>query len=216
MVASLVADGEQTELGQARVGVEDQAVRGGGERFEVVPHGEAFLEVAAAVFDGGMTQSGIGGEQFEVFARAGEDDFGFREGLFGGGEQDAGDRDVRAEGDAGEHEYTLRLPRYRTGTADTIVTRHQSGGVLTGNSLRKQVRVDIAQGGFEAVSKALYEDSKQRFGTGLFEQRVGKALGRVAGDAAVQQKLREELTRSTCQSESPASVWWRRAPWHGR
>ena len=54
-------------------------------------------QTAAAVLDGGMSQALVGGEHLEILARAGEDDLGVREGLFGGSEQYTGHGDVRAQ-----------------------------------------------------------------------------------------------------------------------
>ena len=131
VVAVFRADGEQAELGEARVGVEHQAVRGGGQRFEFVPHGEALAQAAAAVLDGGMTQARVGGEQLEVLARAGEHDFGIREGLLGGGEQHAGNRDIRPEGDAGEHQNAPRLVRDGARAAHALVARPRPAPVAS-------------------------------------------------------------------------------------
>ena len=58
------------------------------------------------------------------------------------------------------------------------------------------------------VGQAFYQDSKKRPGAGFFEECVGQALRGLAGDTTIQQILRQEITRSTCQSESPASVSW--------
>jgi hypothetical protein len=195
VVAVFVADGEEAELGEARIGVEHEAVGGSGQRFELVPHGEALGQAAAAVLDGGVSQARVGGEHLEILAGPGEHDFGLWEGLFGGVHQDAGHRDVRAQRHAGEHNHPGGCASDRARAADAIIARE----VGSRNRLREQARINIAQGGLEAVAQALYENSKEGFGAGFFEQGSRKAPGRISGDTALQQRLREELTRSTSQ-----------------
>jgi hypothetical protein len=195
MVPVFVANGEETELGEARVGVEHHGVGGSHQRLEFVPHGEALGKAATVVLDSGMSQARVRREHLEVLARTGEDDFSPREGLFGGSEEYACHCDIRPEGHAGENNDPCRFVRYAARPANALIPRE----VGPWNRLREEARVDIAQGGLEAVAEALYEDSKERLGAGFLQQYARKFHGRISGDALLQHFARDLVTRSTSQ-----------------
>jgi hypothetical protein len=68
-----------------------------------------------------MGQARIGGKHFEILSGAGEDDFGMREGLLGGGEENAGDRDIGTEGHAGEHNDPRRFVSHAVRLANALI-----------------------------------------------------------------------------------------------
>jgi hypothetical protein len=142
-----------------------------------------------------MSQARIGGKHFEVLARTGEDDFGMREGLFGGGEEHAGDRDIRAEGDAGQDDDPRRFERHAARLANALIPHE----VCPRNHWREQARVDIAEGRLEAIAEALDQNSKEGLGAGLFEELSWKFRGRIAGDTPGKHFARDLVTRSTSQ-----------------
>src|SRR5690349_6511342 len=110
-----------------------------------------------------MFNARIGFKQLPGFAAANKEYAGVRESLLSGIEDDAGDRDIRAEGDAGEHEYIpdnsvlerwgrrFRLPsRLRAASGrrnrlphlvDSAVSRHE------------QLRVEFRLDGSERLGK---------------------------------------------------------------
>ncbi len=110
-----------------------------------------------------------GGEEFVIFVRPGEDDARFGERAAGGVEQDAGDGDVGAEGDAGEDEDFAdgtRVAFEALGAADALVAVTKVIGVElagdAGDHLRKQIGVNVAEARLEEIGEALGDDAKKK------------------------------------------------------
>jgi len=150
VVAVLIADGQQAELGEAAVGVNHQVVDNG---LELAPDAG---DGVAAIVEGRVAEARVGGEELEILAWADKNDFGFWETLLRGIHEHTGDGDIRAERDAREHKHAARLDGHGARTAHASVT----GGVGAGNRLREEARVDVAQGGLEAVAQTLGQNAE--------------------------------------------------------
>ena len=96
---------KQTELRETRIGIDHDAVRQADSIAQLRPHREPVINgPTASVSDRKMLQPRIGGEQFPAFLGTGEPDGRVGKALFRGIENDAGDRDIGAEGHTRKHE----------------------------------------------------------------------------------------------------------------
>ena len=176
VVAILRADREQAELREARVGVEDQAIRGGGESFAVRPTRRGALQAAAPVLDGGMAHARHRRRTVRNSCAGRRRRFRHSESACLAAASRTLVTATSAPSVTRESTSTrLRFARHRTRAPDAFVARHQRRGVLPGDGLRKQARVDIAERGLEAVGQALHQDSEQRPGAAVL--RAARAAG---------------------------------------
>ena len=121
-------------------------------------NGEAILQSSADVGDGGVGDSRIGGEELVILRRADKDHLRIREALLGSVEEDTGDGDIGAEGDARENEDGPRIDCHCARDADATIAR----GVRAGDGLREEIGVDFAQRRLEAVGQTFGEDAEER------------------------------------------------------
>src|ERR1035438_2643823 len=114
-------------------------------------------------------------------------------------------RDPDLNGDIGpqryarEHQNAARIQDGAARAADPLVAGEQGRRVLTLDRLREEARVDIAEGGFEAVGQSFDQDAEQGLGAGLLEQVWRQLRGWLPGDAQAKYFARGSLTRSTSQ-----------------
>ena len=95
MVMVLGTDRQEPKLGEARIGIDYDSLRVVENAAQVLPDGEALAQAAPAVFDGGMVDARIGGQQLIVFSWPDEDQLGVGKAALGGRKHHAGHGDVR-------------------------------------------------------------------------------------------------------------------------
>ena len=212
VVSILPANRQQAQLGEAGIGIDHHRIRRGQQRLERGPDRQPLAQAAPLVGDVRVAEARVAGEQIVILSRPHKDDLGLWEALLGRGQQHAGHGYVRAQGDAREHEHAVRLEGNGARPAYTLVPGHQQSGVHIighmGHGLREQPRVDVAEPRLEAIGQTLGQDSEQGLPAGIFDKRRRQFRRRPAGEALVQKFARDLVTRSTCQSGSPASGAW--------